>query len=286
MLYILLVVLQSTIFALVDVFAKLAYKTVSYTCFQTLRFLIAVSLSFAVYGKKIIKDFRNVSLKHYIVPSLCMGIAVNLCSIALNYTTATTYSFIRNMNALITPLFLTVFFGRKYKSYDFILQITLVAGLYLLCAKGGLSDFGLGEILAIIVAILLSCSIVFGSDAVKYVSSETLSTSQFIAGMIFGFPLGFMTRQYITTDWSVFLNSKIILLLLFNAVMGAFVGYLLQNIAIKHLSAKVVGIVQCTYPVATATFAALILNERLTTAGLIGAGLITAVVFAQALLRD
>lgn len=285
--YVFLIILQSTIFALVDVFAKYAYKTVAYSCFQTLRFVIAIICSFAVYGKKVIKDYKTVPLKHYIVPSLCMGMAVNLCSIALSMTAATTYSFIRNMNAIITPLLMTLFFNRKYKPYDFLLQVALITGLYLLCAKGGLSSsFGLGEILAVIVAVLLSCSIVFGGNAVHYVSSETLSASQFIAGLLFSIPLGFINGQYLSADWSMLLDTKIILILLFNAVIGAFAGYLLQNIAIKHLSPKAVGIIQCTYPVATAIFAALLIQEKMTPAGIAGAVIITAVVVVQAALKD
>lgn len=283
--YIVMILLQSVIFAMIDVFAKIAYRTVTVAPFMTLRFAVAVLGSFLVYGKKVIDDFKNVSVKHYIVPALCMGLSINLSNIAIRLTTVTTYSFVRNMSALIAPLLLCIFFHRKYRWYDFVLQISLVTGLYLLCAKGGLSKFGLGEVFAIGTATLIAVSLVFGQDALKYVHSETLSTAQLIAGLLFTFPMGIISGEYFTSDWSLFLTNNVWAIVLFNALIGTLIGYQLQNLAMEHISSKVVGIVQSFYPVCTATLSAIMLGELPNIYGIIGAIIITGVVVFQAILR-
>lgn len=45
----------------------------------------------------------------------------------------------------------------------------------------------------------------------------------------------------------------------------------MQNIALTYISAKTVGMLQCLYPVVTGIFASLILGERLTLLGILGA---------------
>lgn len=284
--YALLIILQSIIFALIDVFAKIAFKTVSVAPFMTARFVIATLGSFILYGKTIINDLKTTNIKHYLLPSICMGSAINFSNIALNVIPATTYSFIRSMSSIIGPVLLCIFFKRKYKFYDFIIQISLVVGLYLLCAKGGLTGSFKGELLAVFVSTLIAISIVFGSDAVKYVHSQTLSATQLLAGLIISIPCGLISHNYGLHDFSLLLDKQIIEILLFNAIIGTLFGYLLQNIALEHISSKTVGIVQDAYPVFTAIAAFIFLNEKLSVLGIIGSAIITICVVAQSLIKE
>lgn len=61
-------------------------------------------------------------------------------------------------------------------------------------------------------------------------------------------------------------------------------GYMLQNIALEHISAKQVGIVQCLYPIATALAAFFVLGETLSPAGIAGAVIITLCVLLENIL--
>lgn len=284
--YVLLIILQSVIFALIDVFAKIAYRTVTVSPFMMLRFTSALIGSLIIYGKKTLPEFRKVPVRHYIVPAVCMGASINLSNIALKFTAVTTYAFVRSMSALLAPLLLCIFFNRKYKWYDFILQISLTIGLYLLCAKGGISKLGWGELMALGTASLIACSLVFGQNALSYVSSETLLTAQLFFGWILTFPMGIVSGEFLSADWSLFLTNNVWLIVLFNAFVGTLFGYLLQNIALKHISSKTVGIVQSAYPVCTAVIAAIILGELPNTLGIIGALIITTVVIIQGLFAD
>ena len=280
-LYSFLIVLQSIIFALIDVFGKIAFTYVDVVPFLVFRLGIATLVLLLLYGKTTIKEFRTVNPKYYLVPAICLASSIIISSVAIRITAATTYSFIRNLTALIVPMLMCIFFKRKYTLFDLILQTVLLTGLYLLCVKGSLSKFGLGEILALGAAFLISINLVWGADSVKHVSSMTLTTAQMGVGFIFVVIYGFASGNLQTASYQNFLIPKVILIVLFNSLVGTVIGYMIQNIALKHISSKVVGIVQSVYPVATFTAAHFLIGENLNTMGLIGAGLILACVVVQ-----
>ncbi len=76
-------------------------------------------------------------------------------------------------------------------------------------------------------------------------------------------------------DWAV---------VFYLAIMCTLTGYLLQNFALKTISASTVSVIQCAYPVMTAIFSYFILDERIGSAGIIGAVIILASVVAENIL--
>lgn len=282
-LYSLLIVLQSVIFAFIDVLGKIAFRYVDVIPFVTFRFFIATVVLLLLYGKTTIKELITVSPKHYLIPAICLSTSIIMSNIAIRITAATTYSFLRNLTALIVPMFMCIFFNRKYTVFDLILQSVLVVGLYLLCIKGGASKFGLGEVLALCAAVLVAITLVWGADSVKYVSSTTLTTVQMGLGMISVIIFGLICGNFHNTCYENFLMTKVILILLFNSLVGTVIGYMIQNIALKHISSKVVGIVQSAYPVATFITAHILIGEELNTLGLIGAVLVLGCVVTQSI---
>lgn len=279
--YSLLIVLQSFVFGLIDVFGKIAFRYVNVIPFVCFRFLIATIALLLLYGKTTIQEFKTVPCKHYILPAICLSTSIIMSNIAINVTQATSYSFIRSLSAIMVPILLCIFFKRKYTVFDFVLQTTLVIGLYLLCAKGGLSGFGLGEILAVGSSLLIAINLVWGKKALSYVSTTTLTTAQMIFGFVFVTFYGLVTTAIQNSNYQNFLMPKVILILLFNALVGTVGGYTIQNVALNHISSKVVGIVQSFYPVATFLIAHFLLGESLTGIGLVGAFLIVSCVVIQ-----
>ena len=63
-------------------------------------------------------------------------------------------------------------------------------------------------------------------------------------------------------------------------------GYLLQNSALRHISARTVALLQCICPVMTGFFSWLILGEKLSAAGLVGAAILLFCVVAETLMTD
>jgi drug/metabolite transporter (DMT)-like permease len=61
---------------------------------------------------------------------------------------------------IITPAFAFLLFRKHYKWQLIIIQLMVLPGMYLLCVRGGLSGFGIGEIVAICAAILMAATLV------------------------------------------------------------------------------------------------------------------------------
>lgn len=270
--YIAMIVLQSILYGAMDVISKLVYKTMPVYSFLFLRYVLAAAIMLLIWHKTILRELKTVSVKDYLTPSLCMSCAFIFSNLALRWTTATNVSFLRSMSAILVPVLLLAFFHQKYRRKDIVVQILMIAGLYMLCIKGSFRGIGAGELFALIAALLVAGSLVFGKRALRSISAVSLSFMQtFFAIFVCG-TMCILTHS--TGYFTVALDGKIILALLYAAIACTIGGYMLQNIALKHISSKVTGMVQCLYPVATAAIAYFALDERLNLPGMLGAALI------------
>ena len=269
--YVWMIVFQSILYGLMDVAAKQAYRVMPVYSFLFLRYALAAFIMFAVWHRTILRDVRSVPVKNYIVPGLCLSLAILLSNLALSFTAATNMSFIRSLSAVIVPALALIFFKQRYAKAEIILQPFLLAGLYLLCARGGLSRFGAGEILAFMSAALMAGSLVFGHRSLQCAGAASLSFVQASLSIVL---CGVLTVMIGTAGELVHVFDGRILFSLFYIASGTVGGYMLQNMALKHISAKTVGVAQCLYPIATAMFAYAILHERLSPAGIAGAAIL------------
>ena len=277
--YIMYIVLQSILYGYMDIVTKQAYQIMSAQCFLFLRYLLAALIMIVLWGKQIKEELLRVPVSKYIVSGLCMSSAFIFSNLALQFTAATNMSFIRSLSALIVPILAFVFYKQKFKKTEPILMLCMLVGLYLLCARGGLNSFGLGEILAFTAATLVAGALVFGKGALEHVSAKTLSFVQAILAVIF---CGIVAAVSGKLGDVVYVTSPRIIFSMFYAAVGCtIIGYMLQNIALQHVSAKKIGIVQCLYPISTALFAFMFLSERLSFAGIIGAVVIVGCIVAE-----
>lgn len=277
--YMWMIFLQSVLYGFMDIISKQVYQVMPIYCFLFLRYVLASGIMLLLWGKVIVSELKAVKIKTYIVPGVCMSCAFIFSNLALQYTTATNVSFIRSLSALLAPVLLLLFKKQKYKKTDIILQVFMLIGLYFLCAKGGLHGFGLGEMLALIAALLVAGSLVFGKDSLCHISAVSLSFVQALLAVIVCGVMSVATQSigYATDAGSL----QIVLSLIYAAVGCTIGGYMLQNVALKHISSKIVGMIQCVYPIATAVIAYFVLGERLSPLGIVGAILIIISVFLE-----
>lgn len=285
-LYSFLIVLQGLLFALVDIFTKIALETVPVFIFVSIRMGITAILLFLVFRKTIIHDMKKVRFGLYFWPAFCLAVSIIMSNIAVHLTAATSFAFLRSLTAIIVPLIMTLFFGRKYTITDVIIQTSLVAGLYLLCARGGLSTFGIGEILAFSCATLAAVSLVFSSRALKAVNPYTMTFMQMSCGCILALISAFATGSFATNWTQSFFTPRVLLILIYNVIIGSFIAYSIQNKVLVKVSPKTVGILQCAYPVFTALVANVLLGETMNTYGIIGSVIIIACIIAQSLSHE
>ena len=274
-----MIVLQSVLYGAMDVISKLVYQIMPVYSFLFLRYVLASVIMLLIWHKTILSELKTARARSYILPSLCMSCAFIFSNLALQHTTATNVSFIRSLSAILVPVLLLLFFRQKYRRKDIMIQVLMVLGLYLLCIKGGFHGVGLGEALAFLAALLVAGSLVLGKQSLQSISAVSLSFAQTILSVLVCGMMCVLTNvlPYVKQafDW------KILLALTYAAIACTIGGYMLQNIALKHISSKIAGMVQCLYPVATAGIAYFVLDERLSLLGMIGAAIIIIAVLLE-----
>lgn len=278
-----LILLQSLLYGFGDPISKFAFDVMPVYSLLVLRYSMALVVLLLLFGKRIWKGLKACSVKDWILPTLCMAGAYVVNNIALDLTAATSVAFLRSLATVMTPLLALVVYRRTYRWQHIPIQCLVVVGLYLLCGLGGLSGFGLGEVLSLLSALLLAGSLVFGEHALERVDPITLSTLQVAASVLMAaicapiFNGGLHLELTTPTIWAI---------ITYMAIGCTLAGYLLQNAALTTLSSRTAALLQCACPVLTAVFSRFVLDERLSVAGIIGAVIILICVVAETLMEN
>lgn len=278
-----LILLQSLLYGFGDPISKFAFDVMPVYSLLVLRYSMALAVLLLLFGKRIWKGLKQCSVKDWILPTLCMSGAYVVNNIALDLTAATSVAFLRSLATVMTPLLALAAYRRTYRWQHIPIQCLVVVGLYLLCGLGGLSGFGLGEVLSLLSALLLAGSLVFGEHALERVDPITLSTLQVAASVLMAaicapiFNGGLHLELTTPTIWAI---------ITYMAIGCTLAGYLLQNAALTTLSSRTAALLQCACPVLTAVFSRFVLGERLSVAGVIGAVIILICVVAETLLEN
>ncbi len=278
-----LILLQSLLYGFGDPISKFAFDVMPVYSLLVLRYSMALVVLLLLFGKRIWKGLKQCSVKDWILPTLCMSGAYVVNNIALDLTAATSVAFLRSLATVMTPLLALAAYRRTYRWQHIPIQCLVVVGLYLLCGLGGLSGFGLGEVLSLLSALLLAGSLVFGEHALERVDPITLSTLQVAASVLMAaicapiFNGGLHLELTTPTIWAI---------ITYMAIGCTLAGYLLQNAALTTLSSRTAALLQCACPVLTAVFSRFVLGERLSVAGVIGAVIILICVVAETLLEN
>ena len=268
-----LIVFQSLVYGFGDPISKIAFEVTPVYTMMTVRYLIAFTVSFTVFHKRITRTLRTVPVKAWLIPGICISLHYILNNVALALTNATSVAFLRSLSIVITPAFAFLIYRTSYKWQHIVLQILVLPGMYLLCVRGGLSGAGSGEAVALVAAFMSAGALVFSKrylDTVDPVSMTALMAGcsagiALIGSLIFegGIRLETTTPQ----AWAI---------IVYLAIACTFLGYLMQNLALTRISDRSVALIQSLCPVMTAVFSFFLLGETLSTAGMAGAGIIVA----------
>lgn len=267
----LLVVLQSVIYGFGDPISKIAFDAVPVYSMMTVRYSIAFAVCFLLFGKRIIRTVKTAPLKTWLIPGLCIGLSYVLNNVALSMTDATSVAFLRSMSVIMTPALAFIITREGYSARQIAAQILVLPGIYLLCVKGGLSGFGVGEVVALGAAALMAGALVFSRRYLESIDPVSMTALQGGCSALLALAGCFMIEGGIDVSRA---DAKIWAIILYLAVLCTFIGYLLQNIALTSISERAVSLIQCLCPVMTAMFSLILLGEKLSAAGIAGAAII------------
>lgn len=272
------ILLQSLIYGLGNPLTKIAFESITPFWSLAIRFSIAFLVFILFFRRRIIESLNSVRPGVYLPASVCMAAAYITCNLALNWTSATNVGFLMSLPVIFAPILAWLVYKVKYRLIHIPIQIAVVAGLYLLCYDGEAFVFGKGEVTALITAFSISGALVFGEESLKQLDALAISSTQAGITALISLPCALIFEssnvlsQVTMPAWTV---------VLYLAIFCTNIAYMLQNSALKHISAASVSMLQCTQPILTAVISYFLLNEKLSTEGIVGAAIIIICIISE-----
>jgi len=279
-----LLLITSIIWGLAFVAQRLGSEVIGAYAFNSIRFmlgglsLIPLILYFDNKNNKN-NNFNNNSIHKIIFPGILLGfilfIASALQQIGIKYTSVGNTAFITGLYIILVPL-IGILFKHKITKQTLISSSIAVVGLYFLSIT---KDFKInyGDFLELIGAFFWATHILSIDYFVKKYDALKLSMVQFISCSIFSL---IASLSFETTTLQM-INSAIIPLL-YGGLMSVGVAYTLQVIGQKYAKPSHAAIILSLETVFGALGAAIILSEKLTPRGYLGATLMfIGMIFSQ-----
>lgn len=269
--YVLLVLAQTLLYGLGTPLTKQAYASVSPLWCLCLRFTIAAAAMGLIGGRRLFRELRAVNVRTWLPAAVCMCGAYVCFNVGLDGTSATVSGFLMSLGVVFTPPLAVLVHGGKYDKRMIFVQLSALAGLYLLCSGGEKFVFGWGEALALGSSVFVAGSLVFGEKGLDSLSAVAVSFTQLaftavaclvMALCIDGAP---QLGRIELSAW---------LVILYLALPSGCLCYWLQNAALRGVPSAVVALTQCAEPVFTAAFSYLLLHESISAAGYAGSALL------------
>ena len=248
-----------------------------------MRFMLAFLILFVLFSRKVFADIKRNP--HVIHASLLLGGVYFLCMAAelvgLQYTTASTCSFLENSAIVIVPILEAILLRRFPK--PIILASTIITfigiGLIVLCgsangtsAGGSIlfgGNLGLGEILCMIAALTYAAAIIITDRISKKYDPLTLGILYVGFMGLLGLASSFLFETPHLpqggSEWSMLLAL---------AILCTAFGFTIQPVAQKPLSSESAGIICAINPLTTAVLGWLLMGDALGSSGIAGAVLI------------
>jgi len=253
--------------------------------FNTARFFIGtvflLPIVWYLSKKKKISTGKETSTKKLWVAGTVAGLflftASSFQQVGIQYTTAGKAGFITGLYIFFVPL-IGIFFGQRTGSGTWLGAFIAVIGLYLLSIN---EDFSIarGDLLQLICAVFFAAHVLVIGYVAKRMDPLKLSLIQYLVSGVLSF---FIAIAIEVITWQMIVDTAIPLL--YAGIMSIGVGYTLQVVAQQHAKSSHAAIILGLEGAFAVLGGWLILDENLSTRGLIGCVLMLSGMFLSQLL--
>ena len=281
----LLMLIAAVIWGFAFVAQREGMETMGPFLFNGVRFLIGViALTPVVWflSKKPQPEHKaKVSTKKLLfagaMAGLILFVAISFQQVGLQYTTAGKAGFITGLYIFFVPL-IGLFFGQKTGSGTWLGATIALFGLYLLSIK---EDFSIaeGDLLQLVCAVFFAAHVLYIGYFAKRMDPLKLSLIQYIVTGILSLLIAIVI-ELIT--WDMIIETAIPLL--YAGVMSTGVAYTLQVVAQQHAHSSHAAIILSLEGAFAVLGGWLLLDEYLSTRGLLGCVLMLTGMFLSQLL--
>ena len=281
----LLMLLAAAIWGFAFVAQREGMETMGPFLFNTARFFIGTVFLFPIvlYLSKKNKPQENkeTSTKKLLFAGFIAGLFLFMASsfqqVGIQYTTAGKAGFITGLYIFFVPI-IAIFFGQRTGSGTWLGAFIAVIGLYLLSIN---DDFSIarGDLLQLICAVFFAAHILVVGYVAKRMDPLKLSLIQYFVSGVLSL---FIAVAIEVITWQMIVDTAIPLL--YAGIMSIGVGYTLQVVAQQHAKSSHAAIILGLEGAFAVLGGWLILDENLSTRGLIGCALMLAGMFLSQLL--
>jgi len=281
----LLMLLAAAIWGFAFVAQREGMETMGPFLFNTARFFIGtvflLPIVWYLSKKKKISTGKETSTKKLWVAGTVAGLflftASSFQQVGIQYTTAGKAGFITGLYIFFVPL-IGIFFGQRTGSGTWLGAFIAVIGLYLLSIN---EDFSIarGDLLQLICAVFFAAHVLVIGYVAKRMDPLKLSLIQYLVSGVLSF---FIAVAIEVITWQMIVDTAIPLL--YAGIMSIGVGYTFQVVAQQHAKSSHAAIILGLEGAFAVLGGWLILDENLSTRGLIGCGLMLSGMFLSQLL--
>ena len=281
----LLMLLAAAIWGFAFVAQREGMETMGPFLFNTARFFIGTVFLFPIVWylskKKKTQDNKEKSTKKLLfagfIAGLFLFIASSFQQVGIQYTTAGKAGFITGLYIFFVPL-IGIFLGQRTGSGTWLGAFIAVIGLYLLSIN---EDFSIakGDLLQLICAVFFAAHVLVIGYVAKRMDPLKLSLIQYFVSGILSL---FIAVSIEVITWQMVVDTAIPLL--YAGIMSIGVGYTLQVVAQQHAKSSHAAIILGLEGAFAVLGGWLILDENLSTRGLIGCALMLTGMFLSQLL--
>lgn len=259
-------------------FSSVAMKTMDIHTLIGVRFLIAFAVLAIVFRKRL-KGLTKKELLH----SAIIGTLLYLCMIfeliGIRTVATSTAAFIENTAVIFVPLIMAIIRRKLPDRRAVLCAVIGMAGISLITLKGSGIHFTFGEFLILMGAITFALSIIAVSEMTGNDDSYRIGIMQLlfvgVLSMITAFIAGSPRIPSTMTEWGAVLYLSL--------VCTAF-AFAVVPVAQQYTSPERTSLLGAFNPLAAMVLGFLVLDERFTFAGAIGAVLIFVSIFLPTLL--
>ena len=281
----LLMLLAAAIWGFAFVAQREGMETMGPFLFNTARFFIGtvflLPIVWYLSKKKKVSTDKETSTKKLWIAGIVAGLflftASSFQQVGIQYTTAGKAGFITGLYIFFVPL-IGIFFGQRTGSGTWLGAFIAIIGLYLLSIN---EDFSIarGDLLQLICAVFFAAHVLVIGYVAKRMDPLKLSLIQYFVSGILSFIIA--TAIEVIT-WQMIVDTAIPLI--YAGIMSIGVGYTLQVVAQQHAKSSHAAIILDLEGAFAVLGGWLILDENLSTRGMIGCGLMLSGMFLSQLL--
>ena len=281
----LLMLLAAAIWGFAFVAQREGMETMGPFLFNTARFFIGtvflLPIVWYLSKKKKVSTDKETSTKKLWIAGIVAGLflftASSFQQVGIQYTTAGKAGFITGLYIFFVPL-IGIFFGQRTGSGTWLGAFIAVIGLYLLSIN---EDFSIarGDLLQLICAVFFAAHVLVIGYVAKRMDPLKLSLIQYFVSGVLSF---FIAIAIEVITWQMIVDTAIPLI--YAGIMSIGVGYTLQVVAQQHAKSSHAAIILGLEGAFAVLGGWLILDENLSTRGMIGCVLMLSGMFLSQLL--